>query len=46
MKDTTAIDNIEVLITNDIDLKKNVAGILIYIVIYNIYLIHRYRYIQ
>jgi len=35
MKDITSIDNIEALITNDIGFKKNVVGILVFIVIYN-----------
>ena len=40
MKDTTSIDNIEVLITNDIDFKKNVVFILfIYIVINSVNII-------
>lgn len=39
MKDITEIANIEALITNDIGFKKNLVGILIYIVIYNTCLI-------
>jgi len=42
MKDITAIDDIEALITNDIGFKKNVVGILIYKDIYNICLMLRY----
>lgn len=34
MKDIAGIDNIEALITNDIGFKKNVVGILIYIILY------------
>lgn len=34
MKDIAGIENIEALITNDIGFKKNVVGILIYIILY------------